>query len=128
MTVRFQKTAKGEIAILPRADYEKLVARAAEADEDAGTARLVARARREIEKGVPLIPKDIADRIADGENPIAAIREWRDVTQLELVFRTDLSQGYISDLENGRRKGTTAALQQIARALKVPLELLLPVN
>jgi hypothetical protein len=40
MNVRFQKTQRGEVAILPRKDYEKLVAKAAEADEDAGTARL----------------------------------------------------------------------------------------
>jgi hypothetical protein len=45
MTVRFKKTDKGEVAILPRKEYEKLVAKANEADEDAGTARLVARAQ-----------------------------------------------------------------------------------
>ena len=38
MNVRFQKTAKGEVAILPRKDYDALVAKAAEADEDAGDA------------------------------------------------------------------------------------------
>jgi hypothetical protein len=37
MNVRFQKTPKGEMAILPRKDYEALVMKAAEADEDAGT-------------------------------------------------------------------------------------------
>ena len=34
MNVRFQKTARGEVAILPRKEYEALVAKAAEADED----------------------------------------------------------------------------------------------
>jgi hypothetical protein len=43
MTVRFKMTDKGEIAILPRKDYEALAAKAKEADEDFGTARLVAR-------------------------------------------------------------------------------------
>ena len=38
MAVRFKKTEKGEVAILPREEYEMLVARAKEADEDAGTA------------------------------------------------------------------------------------------
>ena len=57
MNVRFQKTARGEVAILPRAEYEALVTKAAEADEDAGTARLVARARGEIASGAPLLPK-----------------------------------------------------------------------
>jgi hypothetical protein len=124
MNVRFQKTARGEVAILPRKDYEALAARAAEADEDAGTARIVARARREIAAGAPLLPKEVADRFARGDNPVRVLREWRDMTQLYLSFRTGLSQGYISDVETGRRKGAASALRRIADALKVPLDLI----
>ena len=115
MNVRFQKTPRGEIAILPRKEYEALAAKAAEAEEDTGTARLVARARNEIASGAPLLPKAVVDRIANGENPVRVLREWRDVTQLYLSSKTDLSQGYISDVETGRRKGTAAALRLIAR-------------
>jgi helix-turn-helix protein len=124
MNVRFQKAAHGEVAILPRKGYEALVIKAAEADEDAGTARLVARARREVAAGSPLLPKQVVDRLAKGENPVRVLREWRDVTQLHLSSKTNLSQGYISDVETGRRKGTAAALRLIADALKVPLDLL----
>ncbi|MEX2033623.1 MAG: helix-turn-helix transcriptional regulator [Xanthobacteraceae bacterium] len=124
MNVRFKKTGKGEIAILPRKEYEALAAKAGEADENIGTARLVARARKEIAAGTPLIPKEFVDRIANGESALRVLREWRDVTQLYLSFKTNIGQGYLSDLENGRRKGTTAALKRIAEALKVPLDLL----
>jgi hypothetical protein len=124
MSVRFQKTPRGEVAILPRKDYEALIAKASEADEDAGTARLVARARSEIAGGSPVLPKDIVDRLANGEHPVRVLREWRDVTQMYLSFKTNLSQGYISDIENGRRAGTAAALRLIANVLKVPLDLL----
>jgi len=124
MNVRFQKTARGEIAIMPRKEYEALVVKAAEADEDADTARLVARARGEIAAGAPLLPKHVIDRLAKGDNPVRVLREWRDVTQLYLSFKTKLSQGYISDVETGRRKGAAAALRRIADALKVPLDLL----
>ena len=124
MNVRFQKTARGEVAILPRREYEALVVKAAEADEDAGMARLVRRARSEIAAGVPLLPKHVVDRLAQGKNPVRVLREWRDVTQLYLSFKTNLSQGYISDVETGRRKGTAAALRRIADTLKVPLDLL----
>jgi hypothetical protein len=127
MNVRFKKTDKGEVAILPRKEYEALAAKAAkaaEADEDIASARLVARARKEIAAGAPLISKKIVDRIANGENPLRVLREWRDMTQLELSFKADIGQGYISDLESGRRKGTTAALKRIAGTINVPLDLL----
>jgi len=124
MNVRFQKTARGEIAILPRKEYEALAAKAAEADEDAGTARIVARARKEIAAGAPLLPKQMVDRFTKGENPVRVLREWRDMTQLYLSLKTGLSQGYISDVETGRRKGAAAALRRIADVLKVPLDLL----
>jgi hypothetical protein len=126
MNVRFQKTARGEVAILPRKEYEALVVKAAEADEDAGTATLVAHARDEIAAGAMLLPKHVVDRLAARENPIRVLREWRDVTQLYLSSRTKLSQGYISDVETGRRRGTAAALRLIADVLDVPLDLLVP--
>jgi hypothetical protein len=124
MNVRFQKTARGEVAILPREDYEALVAKAAEADENKGTARLVADARQSVAAGAPLLPKQVVDRLADGENAVRVLREWRDKPQEYISFKTGLSQGYISDIETGRRDGTAAALRLIADVLKVPLDLL----
>ena len=124
MNVRFKRTNKGEVAILPREEYEILAAKAQEADEDFGTARLVARARKEIVAGMPLIPKQVIDRIASGENALRALREWRGKTQLHIANKTKIGQGYISDLESGRRKGATAALKKIADALEVPLDLI----
>ena len=124
MTVRFQKTPRGEVAILPKKDYELLVAKASEADEDAGSARIVAQARKEVAGGGPLLPKDVVDRMAQGENPVRVLREWRDITQMHLSLKTNLSPGHISDIENGRRTGTAAALRLIANVLEVPLDLL----
>ena len=126
MNVRFQKTAQGEVAILPRKEYEGLLAKAAEADEDVSTARLVARARSDVASGAPLLPKPVVDRLAKGENPVRVFREWRGEGQVWLSFKTGLSQGYISDVETGRRRGTAAALRRIADTLKVPLDLLVP--
>jgi DNA-binding XRE family transcriptional regulator len=124
MSVRFQKTPGGEVAILPRKDYELLAAKASEFDEDAGTARIVARAKKEVSSGGPLLPKDVVDRLANGENPLRVLREWRGETQMYLSSKTDLSQGYISDIENGRRVGTVEALRLIANVLNAPLDLL----
>ena len=124
MKVRFKTTSKGEIAIFPRKEYEALAAKAQEADEDFGTARLIARARKEIAAGLPLIPKEVVDRIARGENALRALLQWRGKTQLYIAHKTNIGQGYISDLESGRRKGTTTALKKIADVLKVPLDVI----
>ena len=123
MNVRFKMTNKGEVAILPRKEYEALVAKAQEAAEDVGTARLVARARKEIAAGMPLIPKEVVDRITAGENALRVLREWRGKTQLYISQKLNIGQGYISDLENGRRKGTTATMKKIAHVLNIPLDL-----
>src|SRR5438067_64861 len=117
-------TNKGEVAILPCKEYEALAAKAQEVEEDIGTARLVARARKNIAAAMPLIPKEIVDRIIGGENALHVLRKWRGKTQLYISYKTHLGQGYISDLESGRRKGTTAALKKIAEVLEVPLDLI----
>ncbi|MEZ5890038.1 MAG: helix-turn-helix domain-containing protein [Xanthobacteraceae bacterium] len=115
------------MAIMERAEYERLVALAAEAEENAGTARLVAQARKDVAEGAPLLPLEVADALADGENPIRVLREFRDFTQIELAARIGITQGYLSDLENGKRKGTLELHQKTAQALGVPLDLLAPV-
>ncbi|MFL9823365.1 helix-turn-helix transcriptional regulator [Rhodoplanes sp. SY1] len=128
MKVRFETTPKGEVAILPRAEYERLVALAAEAAEDAGTARLVAKAREEIAAGAPVFPLAVAEALADGENPIRVLRGFRGMTQVELATALGITQGYLSDLESGKRAGPLALHRKLARVLSVPLDLLAPVE
>jgi transcriptional regulator with XRE-family HTH domain len=125
--VQFIKTTGGEeLAILPKREYERLAALAI--DEDAGTARIVRRARAALAAGKEvLLPKAVVDRLTAGENPIRVLREWREMTQAELVVAVGITQGYLSELEAGKRKGPVALHQKIARALGVPLELLLPI-
>jgi DNA-binding XRE family transcriptional regulator len=127
--VTFKKTdGGGEVAILPREEYERLAALAAEVEEEAGAARLVARARKAIAAGEEAVfPKTVADRLAARENPIRVLREFRELPQTELALSAGITQGYLSDLENGKRKGPVALHQKIARALGVPLDLLLPI-
>lgn len=124
--VQYIKTDKGEeLAVIPKAEYERLVERAN--SEDVGTARIVHKAKGAIAAGREVVlPKAVVDRLATGESPIRVLREWKDMTQMEVSFRTNISQGHLSDLENGRRSGTPEALRRIADVLKVPLDLLVP--
>jgi DNA-binding XRE family transcriptional regulator len=125
--VQFIKTVGGEeLAVLPRSEYERLAALAV--DEDAGTARLIHRARAALTTGHEIVvPKAVVDRLAAGESPIRVLREWRDMTQAELVVSVGITQGYLSELEAGKRKGPVVLHQKIARALDVPIQLLLPI-
>ncbi len=126
MKVRFETTPDGDVAVLPRAEYERLVALAAEAEENLGTARLVAQARKDIANGAPLLPLAVADALANGENPIRVLRAFRDLTQIELAGMIGITQGYLSDVESGKRKGTLELHRKTARVLDVPLDLLAP--
>lgn len=128
---QFLKTAAGEIAILPRADYDELVRLAKRAErnehkEDAGTRRIVRRTRKRLVRGEDvLIPKEVVDRIEAGESPILAVREWREILQRDLAAALEIGQGYLSDIEHRRRRGPADLLAKIARELKVPVDLLI---
>src|SRR5947199_8436848 len=124
MKVKFKATPNGEVAIVPRAEYERLKMLENEIEEDAGTARLIARAKKEIADGAPLLPKDTVDRLASGENPIRVLRQFRAETQAELAVAVGITQNYLSDLETGKRRGPLELHQKLASALGVPFDLL----
>jgi ribosome-binding protein aMBF1 (putative translation factor) len=126
MKVKFKTTADGDVAIIPRAEYERLKALEQEAREDAGTARLVAQAKKEIGSGSTLLPKEVVERLAKGENPIRVLRQFRGLSQIELATTEGIgiTQNYLSDLETGKRKGPLALHRKFAQTLGVPLDLL----
>ena len=52
------------------------------------------------------------------------IKRWRleqNITQEQLAHRLDLSQGYINQIENGKRSFTLETLQKVAAVLGLPL-------
>jgi DNA-binding XRE family transcriptional regulator len=126
--VTFAITPAGEeIAILSRAEYERLAELANEAEEDAGTARIVDRARARLERGEDvLVPAEFAYRIAGGESALRVVRQWRELDQAELGAAAGLSQAYVSDLERGARKGGADVWRSLAAALRVPIDLIMP--
>jgi len=129
MDAQIIKTETGEeLVVLPRSHYEALVARASgpsEADEDAGTARIIARSDAELAAGRELLlPSEVAEALMRGDNPLRVIRKWRDLTQTALSERTGVDQGYISAIECGGRAGSLDVFRKLATALAVPLDLL----
>lgn len=55
-----------------------------------------------------------------GDN-IRRLRENEGITQEGLALKSGLSQGYINQLENGKRRYTQKTLELIAEALSVPV-------
>ncbi len=125
MKVKFKMTSDGEVAIVPRAEYERLRDLAREAEEDIGTARLVARAK----KGNRRRRSRAADGDRRSSRQTARTRfeccgSFVNLTQDELATAVGITQNYLSDLETGKRKGPLALHRKFAEALGVPLELL----
>ncbi|MGB8401308.1 helix-turn-helix transcriptional regulator [Bradyrhizobium sp.] len=116
----------GDLAVLPRDEYDRLVALAAEAQEEAAASRIVRHSMRALREGREIVlPKAVADRLADGENAVRVIREWRNMVQGELAVAVGISQNYLSEIETGRRKGPAELQKKLARALGVPMDVLI---
>jgi DNA-binding XRE family transcriptional regulator len=114
------RTPNGEeLVVLPRAEYEALVERADHEAEDADDVAIYD-ARKAAGGGV--LPPEVSAAILRGETRLKAIRNWRGETQLHLSSKTGIGQGYLSDLESGRRAGTTETIAKLAQALSVPVE------
>jgi DNA-binding XRE family transcriptional regulator len=111
-----------EMVVLPRAEYEALVERADREAEDADDVAIYDARKAELAAGGGVLPPEVSAALLRGESRLKAIRKWRGETQLHLTSATGISQGYLSDLESGRRTGTPETLTKLAQALDVPLE------
>lgn len=121
------RTPSGEeLVVLPRAEYEALLERADHEAEDADDVATYDARKAELAAGGVVLPPEVSAAILRGESRLKAIRNWRNqTTQLHLSFKTGIGQGYLSDLESGRRTGTPETITKLAKALDVPVEWLL---
>jgi DNA-binding XRE family transcriptional regulator len=115
-----------DLIVITRTDYEALLARAGdEASEDAMTARIIEATDAKIARGEDVaLPAAVWKAIESGEHPVRAIRKYRGLTQFSVAEQAGLRQGYIADIEAGKKVGSAASLKAIAAALGVPLDVL----
>jgi DNA-binding XRE family transcriptional regulator len=114
-----EKDGNPEWAVLPYETYLRLVEEA-EMLQDVRDydATVEAIEQREVE----LIPGEVVYAILDGENPIRVWREYRGLTQKQLAEAANISKPYLSQLETGKRTGTTEVLTAVANALNLSLD------
>ncbi len=115
-TTTFRTPSGDDMVVMPRALYEKLVSDA-EAAQDV-TAYDKAKAR--LASGEDeLVPGNIANRLPDGENRVRVWREHRAMPAWHLAKQANISASYLSDIQNGKKAGSVAAMKA---ALGVELE------
>lgn len=119
-------TEAGDLVVLSLRDYEALCARAGdEAAEDVMTARIVAETSAAIERGEDVaLPDHVWAEIETGAHPVRALRKHRGLTQAELAAAANLTQGYLAQIEARQKTGAPETLKAIAKALGVPLDIL----
>jgi DNA-binding XRE family transcriptional regulator len=113
-----EKNGQIEWAVIPYADYQKLL----DAAEMLADIRAYDEAKARLQAGEELIPSQVVYALLDGENPIRVWREFRVLTQQQLADKAGISKPYLSQLESGKRRGTTEVLKRIAQALAISLE------
>ena len=118
------RTPSGEeLVVIPRAEFDRLSALAAEAEEDLADIAAYDSAKATFEAGGSIaFPADLSRLLLKHKSRLAAARKWRGLSQAELATKAGIAQGYISDLETGRRKGLAETLERLAAALSVPLD------
>lgn len=70
------------------------------------------------------IPAAVLDAELAGAHPVRAWREYRKLTQDGLAAAAGISKPFLSQIENGKRSGTTKVLSALAKALDVSVALL----
>lgn len=124
MAAIMTKTPAGEdIVILSRDEYDDLVS-AKEDSTDAARAReLIGRVDNGTE--TMLSPAQLEEFLA-APTPMAFWRKTRGYTQAFVAAQAGIGQGYLSELEAGKKSGDVAVLRKIATALHVSLDDLVP--
>lgn len=122
--VQIIRTPSGEeMVVLPRDEYEALIAVAESADEDAADVAIYDARKAELanaREGV--LPAEVSRLLLKGNNRLKALRLWRQVSQTELAKQAGVGQSYLSDMESGRRQGSPEVLRSLAERLNVPPE------
>jgi DNA-binding XRE family transcriptional regulator len=111
MPVQTMTIGGQEGIFLPRQEYEDLI-----------DARDHAQAMADVRAGAETFTDAELGEYLAAPSPLAFWRKRRGLTQAALATTTELSQGYLAQIETGRRTGTVDAYARLAKALGVRIE------
>lgn len=115
-----EKDGEPAWAILPIAEYRRLVEAAEELDDIALFDRAMANPAPDF------VPAALVNRLLAGENPARVWRHHRGLSQAALADAARIAKPYLSQLESGKRAASQAVLRRLADALSVDIDDLVP--
>lgn len=121
--VRTTTPSGEEIVILPAAEYDRLAGLAEDAIDIAVAERGLADAKAG--RGEALTAEEMT-ALLGAASPIAFWRKRRGLTQMVLAGMVGISQGYLAQIERGKRSGDLSLYRGLAGRLGVGLDDLLP--
>jgi len=117
-TPQFIQTPAGErLVVLSEQDYETLLEQA----EDHHDILAANEVRARVNAGEETFPSSVVEALLDGTTPVRVFREHRGLRAGELAEKAGISQGYLSEIEAGKKTGSLGVLKRIAEVLGVEL-------
>ena len=109
---------------LTRAEYEALIERIEDAEDNAFLASVEARERAigKEKARADYLPAELVRRLIDGEHPVRVWRAHRGLTREALAATAGIAPSYLSEIETRRKPGSFSALAEIAGALLISLD------
>jgi DNA-binding XRE family transcriptional regulator len=124
MTVQIVEIAGQKIAMLPIADYQRLM----EIVEDKADIGAAAEAEQRRLDGEDYLPAEMVDRIIAGESALKIWRKHRGLTLKQMSEASGASVSMLSEMENGKRGGRISLWRELATALDVSADDILPID
>ncbi|SDG23486.1 Helix-turn-helix domain-containing protein [Limimonas halophila] len=109
-----------DAAPVSRDQYDAMVERLADLEDT------VALLQARLQEDGPGIPAEVLRAELDGVHLLTAWRENLGMTARDLAARAGVSATYLSEIETGRKPGSTSAYRALSSALDVPMDYLVP--
>ena len=113
-----------DTVILTRAEYEALIERIEDAEDNAFLDAVEAREQAigKEKARADYLPAELVRRLIDGEHPIRVWRAHRRLSRDALAAAAGIAPSYLSEIETRRKRGSFGALAKLAVALDISLD------
>ncbi|HWB50804.1 MAG TPA: helix-turn-helix domain-containing protein [Stellaceae bacterium] len=107
---------------LSRADYEALLDRLEEAEDNRRLDQIEDPQRSTGNARDDYLPIEAVERLCAGEHPVRVWRKHRGLTREALAAAAGVAPSYLTEIETRKKPGSFDALAKLAAALKISLD------